>query len=222
MGSRDSIVWLGLWLMLAGCAGTSGPRQATGLPGDLVEPTWVVEALPAGGDGIRVSWGSDACSGGGCRVERAESANGPWAEIARPEPGATRLEDGGLSSRVRYHYRVVRGQAGTRIVSPPASGYVVSDELPLADWINVADHAICTGGDCDWSATLQKIIDEQLFYWRWGTAGRATISPSTPGGTTRSFPSWTSTERWGHVTPIVPRFLMLPYGDVATPSSVDP
>src|SRR5690349_23034043 len=103
------------------CATTKAPSAPPVPPTDL-------DAEAVDSQTIAVRWKDDARDYSGVRVERAESPDGPWMIIARPEPNELQVLDDGLPSEHRYCYRAIAeneigasAPSNVDCVVPPAS-----------------------------------------------------------------------------------------------------
>lgn len=55
---------------------------------------------------INLTWNDNSSDETNFKIERASSANGPFAALATLNPGVTSYQDAGINSYVRYFYRV--------------------------------------------------------------------------------------------------------------------
>ncbi len=134
-------------------------------------------AVPQADGSVQLSWTDGSIGEDGFKLERSLTGDGGWSEVADLTAEVTSHNDAtGLSSGTRYYYRVAAYSSGGN--SPWSNSTwttTIFTGYPMSDWIDITDHAICGGGggSCDWSATLQSIIDTLIPYSPVGTVGNS-------------------------------------------------
>src|SRR5262245_47590408 len=101
-----------------------------------VNPPTGLQTSPVSTTGILLSWQDASANETGFRIEQAQSASGPWSEIATVGVNVTNYTASNLLPGTTYFFRVRSYIAEQSDFTPPASGTTPAPEpsVPTFMW----------------------------------------------------------------------------------------